>query len=376
MSGILAALTPKAEMSFAEIVDELHRLRSENGALKTQVSMLSELRGGLPLPGSSGHGAADTAATVDEISDVIRRCLGAELARIEASAECGRLQEAMAREELAMRCQELGSALEQRVLQAEQSQHAAVAVAQQQSAAAIAALEEQLAAMTEDAARREALADAYGADAEVAEAEQKAVEALARCEHKEIEVERLRRELDDVRDEHATALRASERTREIAEATAAEAAGRIKAAEAATRQLEEQIVRLSDGFNKQVEEVVSLQERLRAARASTVDKATARSWVVNFVENRSRSSPQGEEILRLMAEWWDFSAEDCQRVGLFTDRPHPDLEASLQIPANMSLTQAFATFLDEEAQAAEQVLPQSRSPTTMLPTRAHPSTRR
>ena len=44
--SLFASLQPKAEMSFAEIVDELRGLREENAALKTQVAMLSKIGGG------------------------------------------------------------------------------------------------------------------------------------------------------------------------------------------------------------------------------------------------------------------------------------------------------------------------------------------
>ena len=336
--SFLSALTPKAEMSFAEIVDEIHRLREENESLKARAR---------PAAGATEQQRdADPAALA-----VVRQCLSGELAKVEASAERGRVQEAMAREELALRCEELGRALEQRVLQAEQAQHAAVAAAQQQSAAAVAALEEQLAVLSEEAAQREALADAYGADREVAEAEQRAMEAHVRAEHKEAELARLRRERDVERDEHAAALRREERKREAAEAAAAAAEQRVATSEGAARQLEGQLVRLSEGFNKQVEECCALQERLRAAKAAAVDKATARSWLVTFVEKGGAGSEHGEEMLRLMAAWWEFSPEDRQRVGLLRDRPHPDRESALHVSPDASLVDAFANFLDEQAEA-------------------------
>ena len=49
-----------------------------------------------------------------------------------------------------------------------------------------------------------------------------------------------------------------------------------------------------------------------------------------------------------MAEWWEFSKEDRQRVGLSNDL-HPSIEAKLATPTEGSLTEAFASFLDDEA---------------------------
>ena len=92
-----------------------------------------------------------------------------------------------------------------------------------------------------------------------------------------------------------------------------------------------------------------------------MDKASARSWVVNFVEATTgggggigggsgggsslagSSSSHAAELLNLMAEWWEFSKEDRQRVGLSNDL-HPSIEAKLATPTEGSLTEAFAAF--------------------------------
>ena len=58
---------------------------------------------------------------------VVLGCLGTELEQLEGAVERTRLQGAIEREELAVRCDELGRALEQRVLLAERMQHEAVA---------------------------------------------------------------------------------------------------------------------------------------------------------------------------------------------------------------------------------------------------------
>ena len=60
------------------------------------------------------------------------------------------------------------------------------------------------------------------------------------------------------------------------------------------------------------------------------------------------SSSHAAELLNLMAEWWEFSKEDRQRVGLSNDL-HPSIEAKLATPTEGSLTEAFASFLDDEA---------------------------
>ena len=347
-------------MSFAEIVEELHRLREENAALRTQVGMLSDIgaSGGAKCNGSASPNDSDATTSHDLEHAAAVTCLATELRRVEASAEHGRVSEAVAREELAMRCQELGSALEQRVLQAEQAQQAAVAAAQQQSAASVAALEEQLAAMADEAARREALADVWGTDTELAEAEQRTLAAVAQCEHKAAEVARLQQELGDLKAAHASEQRSAEERACEAEAAAAEAKARLAAHDGVVHSLEGQLVRLSEGFNKQVEEVITLQQQLHTAKAATVDKAVARSWIVNYVE--SGNSARGEEMLRLMAEWWQFGEADLQRVGL-SAAPHPEREYR----TGLSWTDAFATFLDEEAQADEpHARPAPRSPSS------------
>ena len=370
MASLLAALTPSVEVTSIDMVDEVQRLRGENAELRAQIGILS--RGGACTVADYAEEGNEVSTEREEVlvhalaesesnALVTRTCLASELSRIETSAESGRLIEAAAREELALRCEELGRALEQRVLQAEQRQHAAVAAAQQQSAAAVAALEEQLAAVTDEAAQRAALAETFSSDAELAEAERRAMEAMARCEHKEEELRRLRVELHELRDEHASQLRVAERRAEDAEAAAAATASKHVACEAMVRQMEGQLVRLSEGFNKQVEEVIALQHERSELRASTVDKAAARSWVVTFVEKSS--GDHREELLRLMADWWSFSKEDLQRVGL-TDAPHPDRER--HVPPGSSLADAFASFLDEASEEADAhavpARPQGRHP--------------
>ena len=349
LSAAVESFTPKVEVTFDDIIDEVHRLREENATLKAQVAMLSDLNVTGPGARAALDAACDGIAPVPLSSferehEAAIACLRAELSDVELFAERRRRSDALAREELALRCDELRLGLEQHVSQAEQAQHTALLAAQQQSAATIASLEEQLAQMAEDAARRDALADWHGAESEVAEAEERAVQAIARCEHKEAELSRLRAELAELKASHRDALVDAD-VRERA-ASARVAAAEVAAAEgdAKCRQLEGQLVRLSEGFNKQVEEVVALQRRLDDVRASTVDKAAARSWVVNYVE--SGASSRGDELLRMMAEWWDFSAADLQRVGL-SDAPHPELE--YRTPLRPSLIDAFASFVDDQS---------------------------
>ena len=342
----VAALAPKADFSLGDVIDEVHKLREENAALKAQIAILSVAADGVsPMPVIKPLASTSTAAAATE------RCLTAEVARLEASVEAARLQGVLDREALALRCDELGRALEQRVLQAERAQHEAVAHARQASREQVEALEEQLAALAEEAAQHEALSDAYGAEARLEAAEQRAAEWSHRCERKAAECEQLRSELESARASHAEKLRAAE---SAAAASAAEADGRRDAVQKATSvklQLESQLVRLSEGFNKQVEEVLSVQRLLERTRQSSIDKATARSWVVNFVEATiGRQHRHADELLQLMSEWWEFTREDLQRVGLSAD-PHPTREAALT-PSASSLSDAFATFLDDESAKA------------------------
>ena len=52
----------------------------------------------------------------------------------------------------------------------------------------------------------------------------------------------------------------------------------------------------------------------------------------------------------MMAEWWDFTPADLQRVGL-VDAPHPERE--YRTPVNLSWSDAFASFLDEASGAED-----------------------
>ena len=358
-SGLAAAVLPQADFSISDIFEEVRELREENAALKAHVTLLSQLGvegGGNKL---AEHAAATTAALLgtttskappesDHMSCIIQ-CLGAELASLEAQVERTRLHASIEREELAMRCDELGRALEQRVLLAERTQQQAVAEARQASADAVADLEDQLASLTEEMASREALVDAYGADAELERANLQVLEAQALGEREAQSAGRLRDELDRIRVSHADDLRLVEQRVEDGRAEAARAAQAAKASESVIESLQSQLVRLSEGFNKQVEEVLRLEKRLERSKAGSVDKATARSWVVNFVENGSGA--HGVELLQIMAEWWEFSPEDCARVGL-VDEPHPSREAALFPPSDVTLAESFASFLDAESEEA------------------------
>ena len=378
VASLAESVAPQAGLSFDEIIDEVRRLRDENATLRTQVGMLSSIKGGGRAnaaqagagadaatssgstdgaPASSVGGASSTSVGPREREHAAAiACLVNEMCCVEASMERVRLTEAVARDELAMRCEELGRALEQRVSQAEQFQRAAVATAQQQSAAKLSALEEQLATMTEEAARREALADTYGVDHELAEAEQRALAAMAQSEHRAAEARRLHDELRELKLSHAAELLRTETKVAEAEAALASQQQSTAAHESVVRALQGQLVRLSEGFNKQVEEVFALQQQLQAAKASTVDKAIARSWVVNYVE--SGNTARGDEMLQLMAEWWDFSEADMQRVGL-TNAPHPEREYR----SGLSWSDAFATFLDDQAKTEDPFArPSPRSP--------------
>ena len=90
-----------------------------------------------------------------------------------------------------------------------------------------------------------------------------------------------------------------------------------------------------------------------------VEKGVARSWLVNFVENRERRP----EFLRLMASWWEFSEGDLIRVGLAEELPpEPGLSP------DATLTEAFAHFLERhEGEDAELPLPPRVLPSARLP---------
>jgi len=352
--SFLSALAPQAEMSFADIVNEVHRLRSENSTLKTQVGMLSDLGGG---DAQSNNAVVGGDSKISERErDAVVACLAAELKFVEASTEGVWLAEAVRREELTLQCER---ALEMRA-QAERTQQAVAAERaeeRQRSAAAVAALEDQLTLMADEAARRSALAEEYGAGSELEEEQQRTLAAIARCEHKEAEITRLQAELRAMSVSHESGLRQAEATVKAAEAAAAAQRQKHEADQGVIKSLEGQLVRLSEGFNGQVEEVIGLQQQLEKSKASTVDKATARSWIVNYVE--SGNSARGEEMLRLMAEWWEFSETDLQRLGLRDDAPHPEREYR----TGLSWSDAFAGFLEEETKPTSPFSrPNPRSP--------------
>ena len=169
MSSFLSALTPRAEFSLSDVIDEVRELRDENAALKGQVAALTLKAGGHCGTAASADSSAslDAAATAAAATAVlvpskvaaaeracVTACLGVDMAELEESLERAKLAGAFEREELLVRCEELGRALEQRVLLAERTQQDAVAAAKRQSADAVAALEEQVAVLTEALASR------------------------------------------------------------------------------------------------------------------------------------------------------------------------------------------------------------------------------
>lgn len=322
MSGVLSALLPQAEISLTDLFDEVKSLRMENADLKAQVSLLAEIG-----KNNSPESATAVAALLDPTSKVaivaeqkragelhcLLACLACEISSLEQLVENTRLQGNVEREELALRCEQLGTALEQRVLLAERTQLQAVAAARRQSADAVASLEAELEALNEQMASREALADAYGHDAELAQAELRLREATAIAERERATSSRLREELERMRREHADELRLCEQRNEAAQAEAAQSQIALRARDGVVTQLQGQLARLSEGFNKQVEEVLSLQARLEKAQTGSVDKATARSWIVNFVEQGTGT--HGDELLRIMADWWEVSLSLYQRIA-------------------------------------------------------------
>lgn len=337
IGDIGSALAPTVEFSLPDLLDEISTLREENAALKAQVSILSN------VPDQQDGSTPAARSQLEAEKSCLLTMFRAEVALLEDSAECARVQGDQRIAELAMRCDELGRVLDQRLLLAEQQSEQASAMARQHSAEAVARLEEQVEELSEALAQRDALAADYGAESELADAEQRAVDASLRSERKAAECDALREELSDLQRKHTDELHAVRQEAEKATADAANAARSVATSESVVSQLQAQLVRLSEGFNKQVEEVLAVRQELEQTRQATVDKATARGWVVNYVEASNSSSSHGDELLRLMAEWWGFSDHDLSRVGL--GGAHPSREALLT-PTEASISDAFASFLD------------------------------
>ena len=214
MSSLFSALAPKAEFSFADVVDEVHRLREENALLKGQVALLSQERlnpGSTPAavaaapaaavgaPASESDGALQSlraelavnlGANPQEVREAQAKSLAEQLAAsreqlgwlqvardVEVHATGAELHQAeeallwMRQRQAARQAQADGreALLLQQVAVAQQAQHTAVAESRQQMAASQAALEEHVLALQEELARRDALQEQFGVEEELAE---------------------------------------------------------------------------------------------------------------------------------------------------------------------------------------------------------------
>ena len=241
MSSLFSALAPKAEFSFADVVDEVHRLREENALLKGQVALLSQERlnpGSTPAvaaapaapavvagaQGSESGGALQSlraelavnlGANPQEVREAQAKSLAVQLAAsreqlgwlqvardVEVHATGAELHQAeeallwMRQRQAARQAQadEREAVLLQQAALAQQAQHTAVAESRQQMAASQAALEEQVLALQEEVARRDALQEQFGVEEELAEGSRQVRAWEARCLLKQGEVNRLQDE--------------------------------------------------------------------------------------------------------------------------------------------------------------------------------------
>ena len=219
MASLLSALAPKAEFSFADVVEEVRRLRDENELLKAQVEMLSQNRlnpgsaaaapaaadassnGSTALAGTDGDGSAAGAfqslrkelavnlgadpaeASSSQVKALQQQLVASreqlswlQIARgVDALAIAAELHEAegallwLRRERAAQQavCEELEAAVQQQASLARQAQQVAVAESRQQMAASHAALEEQCMALQEELDRRQALQEQFGVEEEL-----------------------------------------------------------------------------------------------------------------------------------------------------------------------------------------------------------------
>ena len=63
----VAALAPKADFSLGDVIDEVHKLREENAALKAQIAILSVAADGVsPMPVIKPLASTSTAAAATE----------------------------------------------------------------------------------------------------------------------------------------------------------------------------------------------------------------------------------------------------------------------------------------------------------------------
>ena len=340
--SFLAALAPKAEFSFSDVVDEVHRLRDENELLRGQVALLTkeklnpgstdgaaaaaveaaaarqQAEASAVAPAAASNGAeGGTAGAFAGLRAELKQNLGVDEHEAEASqarslgeqlassreelrrlqierdatarslaielrdAEDGVLRGALEQEATRSHCNDLTVALQEQAALSRRQQAAAVADSRQQMAAALGEMEEQVLRMQEELARRDALQEDFGSEAELAAQARQVAEWAARCKLKEAEVARLRDEGEAAQRQFEPQLRRQRARADDAEAALAAAQKQAAAQAAVQRHMEAQVVRLSEAFNRQVEERDEVQAGLEASkreRHQMVEKGVARSW--------------------------------------------------------------------------------------------------
>lgn len=383
---------PTPSFSIADLVDEVRSLREQKAALEGEKSLLESHVGllsqqlMLPPGERTVTEAPDTGASkppkspdaesaepsdessVEQLSAVraaldaeadagiaATLALGSEIRAAEADAEASRRRVASAEEELRRSVEELEAELERLAARERRAVASAVSAERRRAAQATASLEEALGAAQDALARREEALDldggggyggGYGGGGGVDQERQLRAEWMAKCEHHRARSTALQEEVAALQAVHDDELRRERSRAEGAEGRLAQAEAAARAAGATRAQAERQAAQLSLDFNAQVHELALLRQRAERAEQQlsrhTVEKCTARQWIVNFVENEAARP----ELLRLMATWWEFSEEDLVRVGLRAEALPP---SPFRRPSDGSLLDAFESFLTRES---------------------------
>lgn len=176
----------------------------------------------------------------------------------------------------------------------------------------------------------------------------------ARAELAQAEAASLRERARALEVSHAPALAAARAERDASQQRCATLERELEQAQLIARGAEGQLARLSSALQVHVAEADEQRAALRAATrraGDAIDRRVARSWVVTFVEHAH--TPRRNEILELMANWWEFTAEDRVRVGL------DETNDALYTP-NESIADRWVKFLNAEADGAEAGGPAAR----------------
>jgi len=334
--------TGASAMPHAHEGDSLFSLRSElaaNLGVDQQQVDTSQLR----ALGDQLAAARSQADALCAERDATMSTLLVEVKSLEVDGEAARIDSALGVEGLRAHCAELQLGLDEQRLQMRHAQQTALTIARKQSAARITDLEEQLAAAQDAAAQRELLFDELGADSLVEEERRQRAVWMAKCQVREQELRTARDDLGTVGERHAAEMASAKETRNLLESSLGESRQRVADVEEALQRQLSQTERLTQSFDRQVEETAGLRAqlaRLQAANAGMVEKREARAWVVNFIENADRRP----ELLQLMASWWDFGEADRLRTGML-EEPPPGRTCN-----TASLSDAFASFLHHESE--------------------------